>query len=206
MRFLRFGPGATPYHHRFEPPPVVRGSPTVELREMLSPPLDPNRGLGFRLLSDRRAPSSAQVLTSFGMDAGVAGPPFEQPTLLGVVTTFTFSGLFVSTGFIGSAAVATWMKVYVEEFRDGGYIGAVAGSRSIIVERSHWYAGGADVNQPASERRVVGFSTPVREGSFYRVWVDMEGSISADGFGGFGGSGATNVFTASVDSVRIESP
>lgn len=185
---ITFGPGtANPYQFTFDPPADVIGSPSVVTPDLLIP----LSGRGFGMQGDPARPSMAHVLTSFGMDVGVptneAGELIPGSSTLEVSALCTSLGVYITMGTFGSASVAVWYKVYIEEFlEDGSFVQAVEGPRTFVVNESHWYFAGSDVWEPIGPAsHGVLANVPAREGHQYRVWIDVEGQITADGGGGF---------------------
>jgi hypothetical protein len=180
-----------PYAFTFDPPATTSGRPTVI-----------NRGFaprGFRdfvLQSDHDRPSTADLITSFGVDAGVAGDIWNMPGVpaerLAVTAWFDFGSLIFADGVLASAAAGDWTSIYAEEFdRPGGrFLGSRQSPDNVFRREDHWYVSGNDEWPDALTSAVQSWEMPIVHGHFYRVWFDVHGSLHAAGWGGIGGSGA----------------
>lgn len=145
--------------------------------------------LDFFLQSNASNPSSAHLITSYGMDLGTA-PAARQ---IFVAPTFDFSTFFYSGGTFAGALTAARIAIYVEEFDgSGSYVGAIGGpSMTILREDPAWWSGSRTWS-PGLRSAALLSDTDVRmnarAGMSYRVFVDLHGEIRAAGYGGIGGS------------------
>jgi hypothetical protein len=205
MLTLLFGPTDTPYQYTFDPPPFNSGDAVVIPGAALTPPLNPSRGRGFNISSNRTS-SLVSIITSFGMDAG--SPP-NGTSILSVDASFTFDSFFFTTGNFNSVGLSTSLKLFVEEFQSGAFVGSIAGPSNTLVNRTIWYFAGGDRWPPFSGSQTVSLRTtsisrhPISPLSFYRVWIDVEGFIFASGEQFLGFSGAINNFITSIDQVTV---
>jgi hypothetical protein len=180
-----------PYPFTFDPAAVTSGAPTVI-----------NRGVpsiatrDFLLESNRSAASSAELVTSFGADAGVAHDIWNRPgspaTQLAVVATFDFDSVIFASGVFASARAVGWTNVFIEEFQRAGgpFIRAWQSPDQVIRSVDEWFFAGRDDRSDGQRSFVHPFTIPVTQGHFYRAWFDVHGSMRAAGWGGIGGSGA----------------
>jgi hypothetical protein len=180
-----------PYPFTWDPTPLQQGSPTIN-----------NRGLNelgsrdFYLASHRTQPSSASIMSSFGMDLGFpsdnSGRPLSGPLRLLASPTFDFEGWFYTGGVFASALTSAAVQIYLEESDSrGNFVRGIDGPRfQILREEPSWFSGSA-IATPHGRNAVIA-SLPseigVRAGFQYRLWVDLVGEIRAAGYGGFGGS------------------
>lgn len=190
-----------PFPFAFVPAPITTGAPMVM-------PIGSNPIFGRYLLthfSSPGAPSSSRQLASWGMWAGVPRDALDQPyigrSVLQINATFDFMGSFTTRGLFASPFNAAWVKIFVEELDAGfNFRRAFAGPPQDILRVSPAYFSGADSFPRAG--RSSAFLSIVAEPRFrYRVFVDVEAEIRADGFGGIGGSSATASFGVNVESV-----
>ena len=99
---------AFPYPFTFDPPAMSAGGPRVINRGWN------DRGTrDFHLASNQQAPSSARLLTSFGMDAGAA----PRDSVLSVQPVVDYSAYFYSGGVFASALTSGVVEVFVEDVR-----------------------------------------------------------------------------------------
>ena len=195
-----------PYPLTWDPTPAATGGATVV-----------NRGrndLGTRdffLSSARNNPSSATLLTSFGVDAGHPqdsgwghvsnGSQLVVQPIVSVLNTFFYTG-----GVFNSALTSAKIAIYVEEFDSRGNFrrGVTTRERSIERQNPWWFSGNATTN-PSTFHETILQTDPVRVtlGNFYRVWVDVTAEISAAGYGGVGGSGAIAQATVRVEEIEV---
>ena len=182
-----------PYAFTFDPTPMQRGSPTIV-----------NRGrneLGsrdFYLESHRTQPSSASIMSSFGMDLGVpsndAGRPLTGPLRLVATPYFDYEGFFYTGGVFASALTSAAVQMFLEESdAAGNFVRGISGPRfQILREDPSWFSGGATYTPHARNWVIPSLPSQisVRADFQYRLWVDLVGAIRAAGWGGFGGSGA----------------
>jgi hypothetical protein len=177
----------------WDPPASSAGSPTVVQRGT-----GPLGTRGFFLQSNPSHPSSAEVVSSLGVDAGVAPPGRRELWIQG---TFDYDTYFYSGGVFHEATVAARLNVYLEEFdARGNYVGGRdVGEVTILHESTPWFSGSRSWSPNGAGWWVSGTS-PVVAGHSYLVWIDLHGEIRAAGFGGFGGSAAI----AQVDITLIE--
>lgn len=180
-----------PYPFTFDPAAVTSGAPIVI-----------NRGVpsiatrDFVLESNRSGPSSAELVTSFGADAGVAHDIWNMPgtaaTQLSVVATFDFDSVIFASGVFASARAVGWTNIFVEEFASarGPFLRAWQSPDQVIRRVDEWFFSGHDDHSDGGASFVHPFTIPVTPGHFYRAWFDVHGSMRAAGWGGIGGSGA----------------
>jgi hypothetical protein len=180
-----------PYPFTFDPPAATTGAPIVVNRGLAS--------LGSRdfvLESNHSAPSSAELLSSFGADAGVAGDIWNMPgvpaTNLGITATFAFDSQIFADGVFASARGADWTNIYVEEFEGPRrtFVRAIQSPDQVIRTEDTWFLSGSDTRTDGGMSFVQSFTVPVVQGRFYRAWFDVHGSMRAAGWGGIGGSGS----------------
>ena len=183
-----------PYPFTWDPTPLQQGSPTIV-----------NRGRNeigsrdFFLSSNRTQPSSASIVSSFGMDLGIprddSGRPLSGgPLRLLATPTFDFTGFFYTGGVFASALTSAAVQMYLEEFdAHGNFMRGIDGPRFQILREDPWWFTGSATYTPNARSWVIP-SLPsdiaVRAGFQYRLWVDLVGEIRAAGYGGFGGSGS----------------
>lgn len=146
--------------------------------------------LDFFLQSNAGNPSSAHLITSYGMDIGTARAARE----IVVAPTFDFDTFFYSGGTFASALTAARIAVYVEEYDGrGNFERAIDGpSMTILREDPAWWSGSRTWDPNLREAALVsplpGVRMMARAGAFYRAFIDLHGEIRAAGFGGIGGS------------------
>src|SRR6188472_1856647 len=182
-----------PYPFTWDPTPLQQGSPTIN-----------NRGrneLGsrdFYLASNRTQPSSASIMSSFGMDLGFpsdnSGRPLSGPLRLLASPTFDFEGWFYTGGVFASALTSAAVQMYLEESDSrGNFVRGIDGPRfQILREEPSWFSGSAILTPHQRNWTIPSLPSQitVRAGFQYRLWVDLVGEIRAAGYGGFGGSSA----------------
>jgi hypothetical protein len=182
-----------PYPWTWDPDALQQGSPTIV-----------NRGrneLGSRdffLQSHRTQPSSASIISSFGMDLGVpsdnAGRPLTGALRLLATPYFDYEGFFYSGGVFASALTSAAVQMYLEESdARGNFVRGIDGPRfQILREDPPWFSGSATWTPHARNWVIPSLPSQigVRANFSYRLWVDLVGEIRAAGYGGFGGSGS----------------
>lgn len=199
-----------PYPFTYDPPAIQSGGPTVINRG--------NNATGLRsfyLQSNSSRPSSALMLTSFGMDAGVPrdgrNRRFTTDSELVIEPTISYSTFFYSGGVFASALTSATVKIYVEETdRRGNFIRGIEGSEyEILREDPWWFSGGRSWNPSGREITVVTNIAPIDRriivhwGYSYRVFIDVYGEIRAAGYGGLGGSGAIAQVSLTLNQVDM---
>jgi hypothetical protein len=187
-----------PFALAFNPPVVTGGSPTVV-----------NRGLSFTLASNGTAPSSANLLSSVGVNVGIPrdfdGRALTAPSQLNLDISYNTRGFAFSNGLFNSALTSLVVNTFVEEFNpDGSFVRGFNSGESVMHRREPWYFSGSD-RWPLDENDFVvpqfGLIT-AQPRHFYRVFLDVHGEIRAAGFG-FGGSGAVLSVNVSVNFMNI---
>jgi hypothetical protein len=193
-----------PYPFTWDPTPLQQGGPTVV-----------NRGrneLGSRdffLSSHRTQPSSASLMSSFGMDLGVprsdSGAALTGRLRLLATPYFDYDGFFYTGGVFASALTSAAVQMYLEESdARGNFVRGIDGPRfEILRQDPPWFSGSATYTPHASNWVIPSGASDilVRSGFQYRLWVDLVGEVRAAGYGGFGGSGAISQCVIRVWSV-----
>ena len=111
-----------PYPLTYDPSPAQSGNPTITRGR------GPEIGqLHFDLSSNQSQPSSAHVLSSFGMEVGTPRDVITQRIIVGaselnVDPLSTIRGFFYTGGAFASALTSAKIAVYVEEYDAQGRI------------------------------------------------------------------------------------
>jgi hypothetical protein len=181
------------------------GSPTVVERG--------RNDLGTRdiyLQSHRTNPSSASIISAFGMDAG---PPVDDRgraitgrSELHIDASFDYLNTFFYAGAVyNNVLTEATANLYVEEFDpSGNFVRGIERSELVILRQGGFWISYSDEWAPRLSEAV--FVTPISMRTFtqnrfqYRVWVDLRSQIRAAGWG-FGGSGAIAQATLRLRSV-----
>lgn len=198
-----------PYPFTYDPPIAQSGNPITV-----------NRGRNetgwrdFFLQGNSSHPSSALILTSFGMDAGVPRDSrnrlFTQDGILNVQPVVSYTTFFYSSGVFASALTSSVVKVYVEESDPrGNFVRGMDSTEHLILRQDPWWFSGSQTWSPSvagltltPESRPVDRTIHVRRDHSYRVFIDLYGEIRAAGFGGFGGSGSIAQVAMRVNEVE----
>src|SRR4051794_40141271 len=133
-----------PYQFTFDPPAAQEGSPTVINRG--------RAGVGeraFFLQSNSSHPSSASILSSFGM---MVGPPVDSRgrairgrSELAVTPFLDFGTFFYSGGTFASALTSSSVSIFVEEFDSvGRFTRGINGPELVIFREDPWWFSGSD--------------------------------------------------------------
>jgi hypothetical protein len=180
-----------PYPFTFDPATATSGAPVVVNRGV------PSIGTrDFVLESNRSGASSAELISSFGADAGVAHDRWDAPGVpasqLSVVATFDFDSVIFTSGVFASARAVDWTNIYIEEFQSAGgaFIRAWQSPDRVITSIDETFFSARDDRSDGGQSFVQAFEIPITQGHFYRAWFDVHGSMRAAGWGGIGGSGS----------------
>jgi len=199
-----------PYPFTYDPPIAQSGNPIIV-----------NRGRNetgwrdFFLQSNSSNPSSALILTSFGMDAGV--PRDSRNRLLTrngelhISPIISYSTFFYSGGVFASALTSAVIKIYVEESDlRGNFVQGIDGTENVILREDPWWFSGSRIWSPSvsgltitTEIAPVDRRIHVSPNHSYRVFIDLYGEIRAAGYGGLGGSGSIAQVALQVREVEI---
>ncbi len=200
-----------PYPLFFAPTIALSGGPGITDR----PDFPPGGSWFLHLSSNPTAPSSAFALRSFGVQSQPVdnlGRLWTRNTQLLITTSINIRNpLFFSSGIFASSRTAAAFSYFVEEFDARfRFVRAVTMPGEIVVVRQDvpWFSGsqtftpfsvgrGWTIGNPASG---VLTATP---NFFYRVWVDLNADIRAQGFGTFGGSAAIAQLAWDIDLIDV---
>jgi hypothetical protein len=173
----------------WDPTPLQSGGPTVVNRGLPLP------GHGWRSYTLRNNPtraSSAEILTSFGCDAGFPlddhGAPLAGSAIdLAVIPLFSFSSFFFNGGTMASATTRSRVAIFVEEFdARGRFVRALDGQEQVVIDlrNTAWVSGSVESSPFQPEHIIIPAigQIPVRAGFQYRAWVDLWGEMQAAGF------------------------
>ena len=200
-----------PYAFLFIPPVAQSGSPGIADRE----DFPPRGGWFVHLNASASAPSSASVLRSFGAESqpmdDVRRRLLTRPSQLSVATSINVRNpFFFTTGVFASARTSAVFRFFVEEFdaRHAFVRGVSIPGELVVVREDFWWLGGSRTFPPAASGfglalPTLPFAFTAQPNFFYRVWVDLVVDISAQGFGGIGGSGAIAQLAWDIEFIDI---
>jgi hypothetical protein len=183
----------TPYPFTFDtssqsgnPTVVNRGRPDLGTRDIF-------------LQSHPSNPSTASIVSAFGMDAGAPvdnrGRPITGRSQLLVDADFDYLNTFFYAGAVFNTVLTeATVNLYVEEFDpSGNFVRGIDVAEVVILRQGGWWLHYSNEWSPALSSAV--FVIPASNLIFtqnrfqYRVWVDLRSQVRAAGWG-FGGSGA----------------
>ena len=191
-------PFTPPYPLTWESPITQSGSPSIGVHGSVN-----GRRLFFGMSTNGTKPSSAFLITSFGMDAGA---PTRAGLRLLIDTTLDFTGFFYSSGSFASALTSAVVKLYVEESDPAGNFlrGMNVGEMIIRRENPAWWYGSQSWPESGREFAIPFSPLATVRNNNYRVYVDLYGEIRAAGYGGLGGSYAHADCSVNVRQVRLD--
>jgi hypothetical protein len=207
-------PFFTPPYLFFRPGVAQSGAPGIADR----PDFPPGGSWFLNLRSNSSAPSSAAALRSFGVlsqpvDDANRGRLWTRNTQLFITTSINIRvPFFFSSGVFASARTAAVFNYFVEEFDASfRFVRAVTAPGEIVVVRQDvpWFSG-SQTFTPISSGSGWTIPNPLSgvltatPNFFYRVWVDLNADIRAQGFGGIGGSSAIAQLAWDIDSIDLQ--
>lgn len=192
-----------PYPLLWDSPIAQQGSPGIGSHGIYNP----TGRLYFGMSTNLSNPSSAFLIHSFGMDAGV---PSRAGLSLVITPLVDYSGFFYSQGTFASALTSAIIKVYIEESDErNNFVRGIDGTPHVILRQDPAWFYGSQTWTPV-ERGITPSqpAIPVQANHSYRVFIDLHGEIRAAGYGGFGGSYShadcqVRVIEVDVDFVRV---
>ena len=201
-----------PYPLFFNPSVAQSGTPGIADR----PDFPPGGSWFLHLNSNPSAPSSAMALRSFGVQSqpidDSRGRLWTRSTQLFITTSINIRvPFFFSSGTFATARTAAAFSYFVEEFDASfRFVRAVTMPGEIVVVRQDfWWFSGSQTFTPVSSGPGFTIPNPVRgvltatPNFFYRVWVDLNADIRAQGFGPGGGSSAIAQLAWDIDAIEV---